>query len=138
MWMVMSTSKVNRRREFDPNALTLRDVLVIVPVVIGFVALSIFFAFSVSHEVYIKWGGLVLDTAVLFGIFINSSRQFFRTWQFWMLNAALLAAHLTAFAIVLTHVEEWKLMWFLVMALEYPVLIYARSRLPDHPEDHEA
>lgn len=125
----MSSSKANHRRGFDPNALTARDVLVIVPVIIGLFALSIFFAFSVSHEVYIRWGGLAIDTAVLFGLFINCSRQFFRKLQFWVLTALLLAVHLTAFAIVLTHVEEWKLMWFTVIVLEYPVFVFFRNRL---------
>jgi drug/metabolite transporter (DMT)-like permease len=129
----MNSPKANHRRTFDPNALTARDILVIVPVVIGLFALSILLAFSVSHEVYIRWGGLALDTAVLFGLYINYSRKFFRKWQFWALTALLLAVHLTVFAVVLTHVEEWKLMWFTVMVFEYPLFIYARSRFLPYP-----
>ena len=130
--------KSENRRRFDLDNLTARDVLIIVPVVIGLLLLCAFFASSVSHEIYIRWGGLVLDTAVLFGLFINYSRQFFRQLQFWVLTAVLLAVHLTAFAIVLTHVEEWQLMWFGVMVFEYPVLLYARNRLPDPSRDRGA
>ena len=125
----MRSEKVNPSRRFDPNALTVRDVLVVVPVVIGLLIVCILFAFSVSHDVYIRWGGLALDTAVLYGLFINYSRQFFRKWQFWALTALLLSVHLAGFAILLTHVDEWKLTWFTVMAIEYPVLIFFRNRL---------
>lgn len=122
-------TKMSHRRKFDPNALTARDVLVIVPVVIGIAALGILFAFSVSHEVYIRWGGLAFVTVVVFGLFINDSREFFRKSQFWVLTVLLLAVHLTAFGIVLTHIREWKLMWFMVMILEVPVLVFFRNRL---------
>ncbi len=121
--------KINHHPRFDPNDLTTRDILIIVPVVIGLLILCASFASSVSHEVYIRWGGLALDTAILYGLFINYSRQFFRRWQFWELTALLLSVHLAGFAIVLTHVDEWKLTWFTVMALEYPVLIFFRNRL---------
>jgi len=127
--VIMRSEKVNPSRRFDPNALTVRDVLVVVPVVIGLLIVCILFAFSVSHDVYIRWGGLALDTAVLYGLFINYSRQFFRKWQFWALTALLLSVHLAGFAILLTHVDEWKLTWFTVMAIEYPVLIFFRNRL---------
>lgn len=123
--------KAENHRSFDLDNLRARDLLIIVPLVIGLLILCAFFASSVSHRVYIRWGGLALDTAVLFGLFINYSRQFFRQRQFWVLTAVLLAVHLTAFAIVLTHVEEWQLMWFLVMVLEYPVLVFFRNRLPN-------
>jgi apolipoprotein N-acyltransferase len=91
-----------------------------------------------GHEAFIRWGGLTGFTAALFGYFAQESRQYFRERRFWMLTAALLAVHLAAFAIVLTHVEEWKLMWFMVMVFEYPVLLYARSRLPNPSQDGEA
>lgn len=123
--------RVDHHRRFDLDNLTARDILIIVPVVVGLLILCAVFASSVSHRVYIRWGGLALDTAVLFGLFINYSRQFFRQRQFWILTAVLLAVHLTAFTIVLTHVEEWQLMWFLVMVLEYPVLVFFRNRLPN-------
>jgi drug/metabolite transporter (DMT)-like permease len=127
--MVMSTSKTNHRRRFDPNALTVRDVLTIVPLVLAFVAVSIFFAFSVSDEVYIRWGGLALDSAIVFGLFIKYSRQFLRERRFWGLTLALLAVHLVAFILILTHVEEWKLVWFTPMAAELPLFLFIRNRI---------
>jgi len=37
--------------------------------------------------------------------------------------------HLAGFIIVLTHVAEWKLIWFMVMFFEFPVLVFFRNRL---------
>lgn len=127
--MVMSTPEMNHRRRFDPNALTVRDVLTIVPLVLVFVAVSIFFAFSVSDEAYIRWGGLTLDTAVVFGLFIKYSRQFLKARRFWGLTFALLAVHLVAFILILMHVEEWKLVWFTPMAVELPLFLFLRNRI---------
>lgn len=75
--------KVIQSRKFDPNHLTARDVLIIVPLVLGISAVGIAFAFLVSHEAYIKWGGLAVDTAVLFTFFVNESRQFLKNRRFW-------------------------------------------------------
>lgn len=115
--------------KFDPNALTVRDVLIIVPLVSAFLAVSILFAFSVSDEVYIKWGGLALDTAIVFGLFIKYSRQFLKERRFWGLTFMLLAVHLVSFILILTHVEEWKLVWFTPMAAELPLFLFLRNRL---------
>ena len=127
--MVMRSSRDNQFRKFDPDSLTTRDVLVIVPIVVSFLAISIVFAFSVTHEVYIKWGGLALDTTVLYGLFVNYSRALFRNWRFWAMTAFALVVHLCGFAIVFNQVDEWRLSWFTVMAVEYPFLILLRDRL---------
>lgn len=129
MWMVMSSSKASHRRRFNPNALTARDVLIIVPIVLCLSALGILFAFSVSSDVYIKWGGLTLDTAIVFALFVKYSRQFLRKRRFWGLTLVLLAVHLVAFILILTHVEEWKLVWFTPMAAELPLFLFLRNWL---------
>jgi hypothetical protein len=121
--------KIIHHRKFDPNDLTTRDILIIVPIIIGLSIICVLFSLSVSHEVYIKWGGLTLDTAILYGLFINYSRLFLRRWQFWALTALLLSIHLVSFAIVLTHVDEWNLTWFTIMVFEFPVLVFFRNRL---------
>ena len=46
-------------------------------------------------------------------------------------DVLLLAVHLTAFGIVLTHVGQWKLVWFMVIILEVPVLVFFRNRFGD-------
>jgi len=115
------------RRRFDPNNLKARDVLIIVPAVLFVSALFVAFAFLVSHDTYIRWGGLGLDTAVLFTFFLYHSRQFLRKQRFWLLTASLLIVHLAAWAALLSQVDEWKLAWFTIMVLEVPVFFYLRD-----------
>jgi hypothetical protein len=88
-------------------------------------ALGIAFAFSVSHDTYIRWGGgLVLDTAVLFAFFINISRQFLRRPRFWMLTACVLSVHLAGWIVFLMRVGDWRLAWFTAMVLELPIFLH--------------
>jgi hypothetical protein len=109
-----------------------RDFVLYIAIGFAFVGVLIVVAQKgVSHDAYIRWGGLALNTAILFGYFIADSRQFFRRWQFWALTAVLLSVHLAGFIVVLTHVAEWKLLWFLVIIFEFPVLVFFRSRLPN-------
>jgi hypothetical protein len=131
--VVMSDLNMNPRRKFDPNALTKRNVLVLVPSIIGILALFILFASLVNHETYIKLGGLILTTAVLYGVFIGTSRSFFHMWKFLAFTVAALIVHLTAFTIVLAHVDDWKLTWFTVMVVEYPVLAALRDQCRRDP-----
>jgi len=107
-----------------------RDFVLYIAIGLAFVGVLIVVAqMGVSQDVYIRWGGLALNTAILFGYFIADSRQFFRRWQFWALTAVLLSVHLAGFIVVLTHVAEWKLLWFMVILFEFPVLVFFRNRL---------
>ena len=81
-----------------------------------------------GHDAFIRWGGLTGFTLGLFGSYIGDSAKFVGQWRFWAATAVLLACHLGAFAIVLTHVEEWRLMWFTVMVVEYPLFLFVRDR----------
>jgi len=80
-----------------------------------------------GHDAYIRWGGLTGFTVALFTLFAGHSEKFLRKPRFWAVTAAILVAHLTAFAILLTHVEEWKLSWFMVMVFEYPFFFFIRD-----------
>lgn len=109
-----------------------RDFVLYIAIGFAFVGVLILVArSSVSHEAFIKWGGLAFMTALLFGYFISNSGQFIRIWKFWAITAIILSVHLAAFAVILTHVDEWKLTWFIGMAIEYPVFVFFRSRLPN-------
>jgi len=44
------------------------------------------------------------------------------------MTAILMMGHLAAFAIVLTHVEEWRLSWFMVMVIEAPLFYFIRNK----------
>jgi hypothetical protein len=81
-----------------------------------------------GHDAFIRWDGLAGFTLGLFGLFVAESEKFLRKWRFWLLVAILLAAHLTGFAIVLTHAEEWRMTWFMVMVFEYPIFFFLRNK----------
>jgi hypothetical protein len=117
------TSKSTNRWDFNPNSLSI-PYLLIIP---GVFVLS--GAIGIIAGDYVKWGGLVLDTAFIFGFFVNSSRPYLQRQQFWILTACLLTLHLAVFIAVLLHVTVWKLLWFMVMVLELPVFSRLRDRL---------
>ena len=81
-----------------------------------------------GHDAFIRWFGLASFTLGVFALFVCESERVLRSWRFWVLLAILLAAHLTGFVVVLTHVEEWKLSWFMVMVVEYPLFLLLRDR----------
>jgi hypothetical protein len=109
---------------FDPDNLTGREAVVIAAgfflVVGGFTVLG--------GKGHVKYGGLTVSTALLFGYFLHDSREYLRNPRLWMLTACLLVLHLTAWIILLTHVEKWGLLWFNIMVLELPVFWHLRDR----------
>jgi hypothetical protein len=109
---------------FDPDALTAREA-----VIIGAGFLVICFAYSIlGHEAYVKWGGMTLDTAAIFGYFLHDSRRYFRVSRFWKLTSILLIVHLVAWIVLLMHVEKWGLPGFIIMVLELPAFWHLRDR----------
>lgn len=102
--------------------------LLCVPLVFVFLKLVFIVEDRWGHDAFIRWGGLAGFTLGLFVLFVGDSEKFWRKWRFWVVTAVLLAAHLAAFAFVLTHVAEWKLTWFMVMVIEYPVFIFLRDK----------
>lgn len=113
--------KAKSRWRFDPNHLTVRDVLVIVPLVLALVAGAVIFGLHASQKVYIRWGGLAYFTAVILGTVLYDRRELLRKQGFWVQLLSGLALHLIAWIILLLHVSEWRPAWFSIMILELPV-----------------
>jgi hypothetical protein len=116
-------------RAFDPQNLRLRDVVVLVPLILGILCVLIAFAFVVRGDAYIRWGGLAVNSAVLFVFLLHRSRLYLKEGSFWKLVACFLALHLAAWIVVLIVVAEWKLAGFGSMALEAPLFLYLRARI---------
>jgi uncharacterized membrane protein len=114
-----SPRNVHRLRDF---ALYIAIGLCVAIIAIGLVQTEI------SHDSFMRWGGLAVNTSVLFGYFIVDSRILFGRMPFWALTIVLLLVHVIVFTVVLMHVSEWKLIWFTVMLLEVPVLLFLRNR----------
>lgn len=113
------------------NTLTrsrLKDFALYIAIGVIVVAVLLLAGGKWNHGAFIKWGGLALNTSGLFGLFILRSKPFLRKQAFWAFTVVCLALHLVGFAVLLVNVEEWRLTWFMVMALEYPVLLMIRDR----------
>lgn len=112
---------------FDPNHLTARDVLFIVPLFFVIFIGLIFARGMFGQQGYVRWVGLAVNTAVLFGLFIWQSRTEGLRRSFWVLCATCMMIHLAVF-IALTHFIEWRIGWYLLMYLEIPILNSLRRR----------
>jgi hypothetical protein len=124
----MSSSASRANRNFRARDYFL---LILLGALISFVGLKITFVVEDrwGHDAFVRWDGLAGFTLIMFGLFVAESEKFLRKWRFWVLVAILLIGHLTAFAIVLTHVQEWKLTWFMVMVIEYPLFLLLRNMI---------
>jgi hypothetical protein len=80
---------------------------------------------GMDHERFIRWGGLAVNSSILFGYFVADSRPLRRRPSFWLMTCGFLALHLTVFAFFLLKIGQWKLIWFMLMYLEVPPLLYA-------------
>jgi hypothetical protein len=115
--------KTKSRWRFDPEDLSVPAAIIIV--LAFFVAAGGFIVFGGEERV--KWGGLTLGTAVIFGYFLHDSCKFLRKPRFWILTGSLLALHLLAWIALLIRVERWGLLWFNIMVFELPVFWYLRG-----------
>jgi len=73
---------------------------------------------NVSDEALVKWGGLALNTSVLFGYAIKQYWRFRRSTVFWAVMGSVLIIHTLIFYLLLRNVHQWRLAWFLIM---YPI-----------------
>lgn len=81
-------------------------------------------------DLFGRWGGLAINTAILFGYIIKDSRENWNVPMLWVLTLAILCAHLLVFTLILLRAQEWKVLWFLLMyPIEIPVFLFFRDRL---------
>jgi hypothetical protein len=113
--------------QIDLNNLSIRDVFVLLPFIIGFLALPMVLEAHFGHENSIKWGGLAVDSSVLFAFLIYRSTEFLKQRFFWLLTASFLVVHLVIWVTLLTHVEHWGLLGFNLMAFEVLPFFYFRD-----------
>jgi hypothetical protein len=92
-------------------------------------AVFVFVRSQVSHEIYIRWGGLVLTLIVVFGILILKSQRFHRIRSFWVLITIFVTLNLAIFGTILVHASEWELPWFGIILIEIPIFIMFRDNL---------
>ena len=104
--MTSASQKTTRIRDRFKSLLLY--VLLGIVVALSFLGLGFTILGKWGAGAWDKWGGLTLFTLGLFAFFVCDSEKFLRQWRFWAVTATLLAGHLVIFAIILTHVEEWR------------------------------
>jgi hypothetical protein len=71
-----------------------------------------------NDDLIVKWGGLSVHTAILYGYFISWNKRVWHVWGFWFAMASVLIVHLLVFILILLRVDQWGALWFLPM---YPI-----------------
>ena len=70
-----------------------------------------------------KWLGLAVNTLIVFAYTIKFNRVLWKRRSFWMTLFLLLFVHLFAFVIVLRVVDDFRLVWWIVIVpIEYFVV----------------
>jgi len=106
----------------QPAAYTLLGYIALAAIIIllfAIVAAAVYWsAFHVADESVAKWGkwvGLAAETALLFGYVIKQRRRLWRNRIFWRIITGLLFVHIAGFWVLLQNVENWRMVWFLLI-----------------------
>jgi len=117
----MRAAVFGRKRASTPRRI--RDLALYLLIAVAVALGIVWFAYRSDggqHESISRWGGLIVNTAILYGYVLKESRPFWHAWAFWLPWIAVLGLHMGAFIIILKHVEHWSVLWFLFM---YPIEI---------------
>lgn len=85
--------------------------------VIGWTAMH---STEAGAEVFGKWGGLVVNTCIVFGYTLRYRRRYWNRPLFWTILLALLGAHVVLFVFLLERISEGRIPWWAIATpLEY-------------------
>lgn len=112
---------------FDPNHLSIRDICVLAPIILGCSLLQVVLAIVIGEQA-LRWAGLLVNTAIMFGYFTYDSREKHDDRTFWLLCLLLLSLHLMVFGFVISIANEWKPVWFMLMVPEFVIFVALRNR----------
>jgi hypothetical protein len=108
----------------NPRRSRVRDYVIYVSIAFLVVLIIILKAeLGVDRQGFIKWFGLGSFSVFIYGVFIADNRDTWKTKRFWAATIAVLAVHFVGFIFLLTHVHYWRLIWFMPMFFELPVLM---------------
>ncbi len=100
-----------------------RDLALYLLIAVAIALGIVWFAYrstGTGDESISRWGGLIVNTAILYGYVLKESRPFWHAWGFWLALIAVLGIHTAVFIVILQHFEHWSVLWFLFM---YPIEI---------------
>lgn len=73
---------------------------------------------------FVRWGGLAINTLLLYGYILKETTRLWRYWRFWVTLLLVVCIHLAVFTAILLRAEHWKVIWFLPMyPIEFPVVL---------------
>jgi hypothetical protein len=101
----------------------IRDLTLYLLIAIAVTIAIVWYAYksdAAGNESISRWGGLIVNTAILYGYVLKESRPFWHAWGFWLALISALSLHTLVFILILQHVEHWSVLWFLFM---YPIEI---------------
>jgi hypothetical protein len=107
----------------------IRNLALLFAIAGGFILTAVLFRARVGHDVYLRWGGLMLTIIVVFGGLVRKSREFYRLRSFWMLVSIFVCSNLVIFGFILSRSNEWKLPWFGFILIEVPIFFVIRDSL---------
>ena len=88
-------------------------------------------------EIIGKWGGLAVNTLIVFGYTIRNNPRSRKVLSFWALIIVILFVHLLFFSLVLEASEQWKLGWWVLVApIEYLLIGLALGLVRPHRRSH--
>jgi len=113
----------------------LGDLVIYTLIGLGIVAAAVAFATQNPKTKLpdAKWLGLIIFTPVTFGYAIHSSRRKRRSRKsYWGTVAVLLASHIGVYVLVLSHVEHFGMIWYIILnPPESGVIASVLARLGD-------
>jgi hypothetical protein len=92
----------------------------VVYIIIG-VAFALAIAWGAIHssesgaEIFGKWGGLLVNTLIVFGYTIRYNRPALKRSSFWAIVLIFLALHLLVFIVIFERISEWRVLWWVIV-----------------------
>src|SRR3954468_5057204 len=82
----------------------IRDLAIYLLIAIAVAVAIVWYAYKsdgTGNESISRWGGLIVNTAILYGYVLKESRPFWHAWGFWLALIAVLSLHTIVFIVIL-------------------------------------
>jgi hypothetical protein len=100
-------------------------VLLTVPVLVSFQipAVAVFVSVRTGVVIPARWWGLLIWTCFILAFVCRHLRGYLRYGEFWLRFLGFLVIHLAAFVVVLRSYPEWRMFWFMPIAIVEALLM---------------
>jgi hypothetical protein len=99
-------------------------ILILLALGIGAVMYWAVVARHMSADSFGRWGGLAIFTVLTFWYVLKKCKAHWKKRAFWAVASGLLVLHLMCYGLLLSSVEHWNDVWFLVIStVEGPIAV---------------